>query len=74
MRKGWDNRKYDGPSPRELEVLRHIVRGETDVQIGMALGVSDNTVRCHVTHAKKKLHAHTRTQLVLKAIKIVGEA
>lgn len=68
----WSTRPYGNQlSPREIEVLQHLVKGENDIQIGIALGVGDSTIRQHVLRVKKKLHVNNRVSLALKAIKIV---
>lgn len=51
-------------SPRELEVLRHLVRGLTNDDIGRALGVSGQTIKGHLKHIFPKLDAATRAEAV----------
>lgn len=63
----------DSLSPRELEVMGYVAQGKNNIQICMALGVGDTTVRRHIWNAKKKLHVSSRVELALKAIKIVAK-
>jgi len=54
-------------SARELEVLRRMATGATNVAIGRALGISENTVRNHVHAILTKLGAANRTDAVALA-------
>lgn len=56
-----------GLSPRELEVLRHLVRGLTNDEIGRALGVSGQTIKGHLKHIFPKLDAATRAEAATRA-------
>ncbi len=49
-------------SEREIEVLRHIADGETNLQIAGRLGISEHTVANHVRSILMKLEAANRTQ------------
>lgn len=53
---------------RELAVLRLIAGGYSNKEIGRTLGISDGTVKNHVTDILEKLQARDRTHAVLKAI------
>jgi PAS domain S-box-containing protein len=54
-------------SKREREVLERLSRGETNRQIGLALGLSAGTVKKHVEHILKKLAVADRTQAAVRA-------
>jgi len=54
-------------SPRELEVLQNLVRGLTNDEIGLALGVSGQTIKGHLKHIFPKLEAATRAEAVSRA-------
>lgn len=56
-------------SNRELEVLRLIVAGLSNKEIGDRLGVSESTVKNHVNSLLTKLHVQDRTQAVTTALK-----
>lgn len=53
---------------RELEVLQHIVRGMTNVEIGEALFISEKTVKNHITNILRKLAVSDRTQAAVYAL------
>lgn len=55
---------------RERECLLWIVEGKTDWEIGMILGISENTVRVHANRLREKLHARTRTQAAVQAVRL----
>ena len=54
-------------TPRELEVLRLIARGESKPEIGRALGISVHTVKVHVVHIFNKLGVNDRAQAAVWA-------
>lgn len=54
-------------SGRELEVLRHLVRGLTNDEMGRALFVSGQTIKGHLKHIFPKLGASTRAEAVNRA-------
>lgn len=56
-------------SKRETEVLKEIVKGKSNREIGEALFVSEKTVKTHVSHILNKLEVSDRTQAVIYAIK-----
>lgn len=56
-------------STREIEVLKEIVKGKSNKEIGQALFVSEKTVKTHVSHILNKLEVSDRTQAVIYAIK-----
>ncbi len=54
-------------SDREIEVLQCLARGQTTIQIGSELFISENTVKTHIRHILDKLEASNRTEAVSKA-------
>jgi NarL family two-component system response regulator LiaR len=54
---------------REVEVLRLVAHGESNQQIAAALGISDATVRTHMSNILSKLHMASRTQAALYALR-----
>lgn len=50
-------------SPREEEIVRLISRGCTNKEVAKALGMSDKTVKAHLSHIFAKLGVNRRTQL-----------
>jgi DNA-binding NarL/FixJ family response regulator len=56
-------------SPREIEVLDYIARGNANKEVARALGISDQTVKNHVTSILRKLNVNDRTQAVVYALR-----
>ena len=56
-------------SPREAEVLPHIVAGRLNKQIGAELGIAEQTVKIHRAQIKKKLQVQSTAELVRLAVK-----
>lgn len=54
-------------TPRQAEVLAEICAGRTNREIAEYLGMSDDTVRAHVTAVFKRLDVRSRTEAVLLA-------
>ena len=59
----------DDLTPREIEVLRRLVEGDSSRAIADALCVSVETVRFHFRNIYKKLHVHSKSEAVAKAIR-----
>jgi len=56
----------DPLSKRELEVLRLIVRGDSNQEIAETLVLAIDTVKRHVSNIYSKLGVHTRVQAVAR--------
>lgn len=56
-----------GLTPRELEVLGHLVEGCSNMEIARALVVAPRTVAAHLEHVLVKLGAPTRTLAAVRA-------
>lgn len=56
-------------SPRELQVLKLIVDGCSNREIGDQLGISEATVKWHVNIILSRLHVTDRTQATVAALK-----
>lgn len=56
-------------TPREIEVLRHLADGASNKLIAHKLGISDHTVKFHVTSILSKLNAGTRTEAVTMGVR-----
>ncbi|UWZ82793.1 response regulator [Occallatibacter riparius] len=55
-------------TPRESEVLEHIVQGRSNKQIAQSLGVSEATIKAHINSLLSKLGVSDRTQAAMTAI------
>lgn len=69
---GRDGKKLSQPladplSDRELAVLRLLAAGRSNKEIGSELGITEGTVKNHMTNVLEKLGALDRTQAALKA-------
>jgi DNA-binding NarL/FixJ family response regulator len=54
---------------RELEVLRLVVDGMSNDQVGAELGITTRTVEAHLTRLYERLRVRSRTELVARAIR-----
>ncbi|MDO8567664.1 MAG: response regulator transcription factor [Dehalococcoidales bacterium] len=54
---------------RETEILSYIGQGLLNKQIAAELGISEQTIKNHVTSILRKLNANARTEAVIVAIK-----
>ncbi|MFD1673737.1 response regulator [Alicyclobacillus fodiniaquatilis] len=55
---------------RERQVLAAMAEGHSNKEIGAKLGISEKTVKVHVSHIIAKLNVFDRTQAVLVAVKL----
>jgi two-component system response regulator DegU len=56
-------------TPRETEILEFIAKGFLNKQIAAELGISEQTIKNHVTSILRKLNANARTEAVVVAIR-----
>lgn len=54
---------------RERGVLAQLTAGATNKAIAAALGITENTVKYHLKHILAKLHAQSRTEVALRAMR-----
>jgi two-component system NarL family response regulator len=54
---------------RETEVIRALAKGKSNKEIGVALNISEGTVKVHVTHMLEKLKVTGRTEAIGEALK-----
>jgi DNA-binding NarL/FixJ family response regulator len=55
-------------SAREQEVLRLLVNGKSNKDIALLLGITEATVKCHVSMILARLNVSDRTQAVITAL------
>ncbi|RMF07680.1 MAG: DNA-binding response regulator [Alphaproteobacteria bacterium] len=60
-------------TPRQLDVMRHLAKGDSNKKIAEKLGLSEGTVKVHVAAILKALNAANRTQAVIMASGFVRE-
>jgi DNA-binding NarL/FixJ family response regulator len=56
-------------SPRELEVVRLVVEGRTNDEIGAALGIGAKTVETHLARVFERYDVASRTELATRALR-----
>ncbi|WP_420369309.1 response regulator transcription factor [Curtobacterium sp. L1-20] len=56
-----------GLTPRELEVLGHVIEGCSNLEIARALRIAPRTVAAHIEHILLKLDATSRTLAAVRA-------
>jgi two-component system nitrate/nitrite response regulator NarL len=54
-------------SPRELDILRGIVRGASNKEIAREHGIAETTVKIHVQHVLRKLNVSSRVHAAVMA-------
>ncbi len=57
-------------TPREIEVLRMMAEGLANKEIAARLGISDHTVKFHISSILAKIGASTRTEAVTLGIRM----
>ena len=61
---------YDSLTPREQDVMRLVVAGMLNKQIGMELGISEITVKAHRGKVMQKMKADSVADLVKTAVRL----
>lgn len=56
-------------TPREIEVLERVAEGLSNKAVAARLGISDQTVKFHLTSISGKLGAMNRTDAVRRAVR-----
>jgi FixJ family two-component response regulator len=56
--------RYEALSPREREVLHHVVAGRLNKQIASAIGAAERTVKAHRARVMAKMQAGSVAELV----------
>jgi DNA-binding CsgD family transcriptional regulator len=57
-------------TPRELDVLRWTMDGQTSAQVASTLGIGERTALWHLQNAMLKLGCNSKHQAVLKALRL----
>ena len=66
---GLPNEMFAPLSPREMEILQHIAKGQSNKEVAYELGISRQTVKNHMTSILRKLAVNDRTQAALYAVR-----
>lgn len=65
--------RYNSLTPREREVMQHVVSGRLNKQIAAALNVGEKTVKFHRAHIMEKMMAGSLAALVKMAIDLSAD-
>jgi NarL family two-component system response regulator YdfI len=57
-------------TPREYDVLRQVAQGFHSKEIAETIGVSERTVKAHLTSIYNKLGVFSRAEAVAKALQL----
>jgi DNA-binding NarL/FixJ family response regulator len=57
------------PTARELDVVRLVVEGRSNEEIGAALGIGGRTVETHLRHLYERFDLVSRTELTARALR-----
>ena len=63
------NTVFSPLTPREVEILDCVARGNSNKEIARLLSISDQTVKNHITSILRKLAVNDRTQAVIYALR-----
>jgi FixJ family two-component response regulator len=68
--------RFETLSPREREIMIHVVRGRLNKQIAADVGISETTVKVHRSNLMRKIKARSLSELTRMAdkLKLVQEA
>jgi DNA-binding NarL/FixJ family response regulator len=67
-----DDGALEGLTKRQKEVVEGVIQGKSNKEIARELGISDSTVKMHLSLAMRALNAARRTQVVSAAAKKLG--
>ena len=56
-------------TPKEIEILELLVKGESNKEIADALHISENTIKIHLRNIMEKLHLQNRLQIAVYAVR-----
>jgi FixJ family two-component response regulator len=59
--------RYSGLTPREREVMAHVVAGELNKQVAYALGIGEHTIKVHRSRVMEKMGVASLADLVRAA-------
>jgi two-component system NarL family response regulator len=54
-------------SPRQLQILTLVAQGQTYDQVAMTIGITERTVKYHMSEILDRLHLQNRAQVIAYA-------
>jgi DNA-binding NarL/FixJ family response regulator len=57
-------------TPRQWDILRRVLEGKSIKHMALDLGISEATVKAHITPVLRALGATTRTEAIVKAVQL----
>lgn len=69
LQKKTDSKTSYSLTEREIETLRSLSQGNSYKMIASELNISIDTVRTHIKRIYEKLHVHSQTEAIVKAIR-----
>lgn len=66
---GGEEEDKNNLTPREIEVLKGVVAGKTNQEIGLSLGISEKTVEKHLEGVYNKLGVASRVEAAVHAVR-----
>jgi DNA-binding NarL/FixJ family response regulator len=60
---------FEALTTKEVEILGHLVEGQSNKEIADALRVSENTIKIHLRNIMEKLHLQNRLQIAVYAVR-----
>ncbi len=61
--------KIDSLTPREIDIIKYIAKGQNTLEISQSLHLSEGTIKNHLTKIMDKLELRDRTQVAIWALK-----
>ena len=62
-------RRLDRLTPRELQILERLARGESTERVARELGLSKHTLRTHTQNVLTKLGVHSKLEAIVAAMR-----
>ena len=69
QRRGPIDKTEQALTPHEIRIVRMLAEGDSYQEVGERLGITVNTVRNYIRRIYEKLHVHTKSEAVSKALR-----